>query len=154
MQVRLLAFLSRHYHTAAHASLMGRCPAHAYETERRVTEVTEDQLRDALTVRGRRRVRTDGTVPVAGIDFELDAGYLAGRVVTVARSLLDPTEPPWVEYEKKTLALHPVDPRLNARTKRPRKTLAAGIDAVAFDPPGALLDRALGRKPKHTKDPS
>lgn len=154
VQVRLLAFLSRHYHKVAHASLMGRSPAEAYETERPATEVSEDQLRDALTVRGRRRVRKDGTVPVAGTDFELDAGYLAGRIVTVARSLLDPTEPPWVEHEKKTLALHPVDPRKNARQRRPRKTSASGIDAAPFDPPGALLDRALGRKPKHEKDPS
>lgn len=154
VQVRLLAFLSRHYHKAAHSSLMGRSPADAYETGRPATEVGEDRLRDALTVRGRRRVRNDGTVPVAGIDFELDAGYLAGRVVTIARSLLDPTEAPWVEHEDKTLALHPVDPRKNARQRRPRKTAARGIDAVPFDPPGALLDRALGRKPKHEKDPT
>lgn len=154
VQTRLLAFLSRHYHSAPHSSLFGRSPADAYETERRSTYVSEDQLRDALTVRGRRRVRNDGTVPVAGTDFEIDAAYLAGRVITVARSLLDPTERPWVEYEGKTLALHPVDPRKNARIKRSRKTAATGIDAVAFDPPGALLDRALGRKPKHEKDPS
>lgn len=154
VQVRLLAFLSQHYHKVAHASLMGRSPASVYETAGRTTEVTEEQLRCALTVRGRRRVRKDGTVSVAGTDFELDAGYLAGRVVTVARSLADPTEAPWVEHEKKQLPLHPVDPRKNARMRRPRKTLARGIDAIPFDPPGALLLRALARKPKHRKDPS
>jgi len=154
VQARLLAFLSQHYHKAPHSSLLGRSPADVYETEGRTTEVSEDQLRDALTVRGRRRVRKDGTVPVAGTDFEIDAAYLAGRTVTVARSLLDPTEPPWVEYEGKTLALHPVDPRKNARIKRSRKTAARGIDVVVFDPPGALLDRALGRNPKPKKDRS
>jgi transposase InsO family protein len=154
VQARLLAFLSQHYHKVPHASLLGRAPIDVYETERLANEVTQAQLRDALTVRGRRRVRNDGTIPVAGVDFELDAGYLAGRVVTVARSLVDPTEAPWIEHESKRLALHPVDPRKNARIKRSRKTAPRGIDAVPFDPPGALLDRALGRKPKHTKDRS
>lgn len=149
VQVRLLAFLDRHYHVAPHASLMGRAPGDVYESERIVSEVTEEQLYAALIVRARRRVRRDGTVSVAGIDFELDAGYLVGRTVTVARSLLDPTETPWVEHESRRLDLRRVDPKVNARRRRARPSgRPRGID-IPFDPPGALLDKALGRTPKH-----
>ena len=42
VQVRLLAFVDKHYHVAPHASLMGKSPAQVYETaprdERPVTE--------------------------------------------------------------------------------------------------------------------
>ncbi len=76
-------------------------------------------LEEALIVRARRRVRRDGTVPIAGTDFELDQGYLSGRVITVARSLLDPTTLPWVEHEDQRLALRPVDAQKNAQRPRP-----------------------------------
>jgi putative transposase len=105
-------------------------------------------LRAALTVRDRRRVRRDTTVSVDGDDFELDQGYLAGRIVTVGRCLADPSLAPWVEHEGKRLELRPVDPIQNARTKRqPRRpgVTAATGRTVAFDPPGALLDKAVGR---------
>ena len=142
VQVRLLAWLDRHYHVTAHSALMGKCPAEVYEAHAPEL-VSEAMLREALLVRGRRRVRRDGTLQIAGTDFELTQGYLAGRLVTVARSLLDPTEPPWVEHEQQRLPLRPVDPQRNARRKEHRSR--TGIDAVAFDPAGALLDRALGR---------
>ena len=142
VQVRLLAWLDQHYHVTAHSALMGKCPAEVYEAH--VPElVSEAMLREALLVRGRRRVRRDGTLQIAGTDFELTQGYLAGRLVTVARSLLDPTELPWVEHEQQRLPLRRVDPQSNARRKEHRSR--TGIDAVAFDPAGALLDRALGR---------
>jgi putative transposase len=154
VQVRLLSFLSQHYHKAPHSSLMGRTPAEVYETRKRTNAVTEEELFDALTVRGRRRVRRDGTLSVAGTDFEVDAGFLATRVVTVARSLADQTKPPWVEHDGQRHSLHPVDPRKNAHRKRPTKRTARGVDAVPFDPPSVLLDRALSRHSKPKKDPS
>ena len=158
VQVRLLAYLDRHYHVAPHASLLGRCPGDVFRDERTFSEVTEAELHTALVVRGRRRVRKDGTVSVAGTDFELDAGFLVGRIVTVARSLVNPTELPWVEHEDRRHTLRPVDPKINARRQRKRSTgKPRGIDAVPFDPPGALLEQALGRKPKpkpKPKDPS
>ena len=145
VQVRLLAWLDRHYHVTAHSALMGKCPAEVYEAHA-AELVSEAMLREALLVRGRRRVRRDGTLQIAGTDFELTQGYLAGRLVTIARSLLDPTELPWVEHEQQRLPLRRVDPKSNARRKehRPR----TGIDAVPFDPAGALLDHALGRSPQ------
>ncbi len=103
--------------------------------------VSETMLREALTVRATRRVRKDCTLSVAGTDFEVDASYLAGRVVTLARVLLDPSAPPWIEHEDQRLALRPVDPRANAkRARKTSKRAARGIDAVPFVPNGARID--------------
>ena len=103
--------------------------------------ISEQMLREALTIRQKRRLRSDGTLEVAGTDFELEEGFLAGQRVVVARTLLDPTAPPWVEHEDQCLPLRRVDPVANSRRKRSRRA-KRGIDAIAFDPPGALL-RAL-----------
>ncbi len=106
----------------------------------------ETKLRDALTVRERRRVRRDTTVSVLGKDYELDQGFLAGRLVTLAYSLLDGL--PWIEHEGHRLELHEVDPVQNARRKRlPRRPGAATPTArTPFDPAKALLDAATGHR--------
>jgi putative transposase len=148
VQVRLLAFVDRHYHVTPHASLFGKTPAQVYEqaAPTEPTHLSEDQLRDALTVRGNRRIRRDGTLDVGGICFETRAGFLAGRVATVARSLLDPTSTPWLEHEGQRFPLQHVDPVANARpAARPPRPSKAGLD-LSFDPPGALLDALVGRK--------
>lgn len=142
VQVRVLAWLSRYYQVTPHASLMGKSPAEVYEAAP-VETVPEAMLREALIVRARRRVRRDGTLTVAGTDFELDAGYLCGRLVTVGRCLLDPNEPPWVEHEDQRLPLRIVDPRANARRRRRRKRTRRGIDALDFDPNKARLDELV-----------
>lgn len=147
VEVRLLAFLDRHYLVAPHASLMGRSPGAVFAAASRPADgLDEAKLREALMVRERRRVRRDTTVSILGTDYELDQGFLAGRVVTVAYSLLDGS--PWVEHEGRRLGLHVVDPLRNARRKRlPRRPGAAPAGApVAFDPAGALLDLATGRR--------
>ena len=136
-------------------------PAHVYAAGRTGAtpsdDLDESWLRNALTVRVRRRVRRDSTLALDGADYEVDLGFLAGRLVTVARCLVDPGEPPWIEHEGKPRPLHPVDPVRNARRRR------AGVVAptsspqptVAFDPAGALLDRAAGRRPQpHKETPS
>jgi transposase InsO family protein len=148
VQVRLLAFLAKHYHVAPHASLMGKCPSEVYETAPRYDESIDDAaLGAALTVHGRRRVRRDGTLEIGGVTFETRTGFLAGRVVVVGRSLLDPTSDPWIEHEDERYLVGRVDAEYNARRKkngpmpsRPRR----GID-VPFDPAGALLDSLVGR---------
>mgnify|MGYP001767123249 CR=1 FL=1 len=148
VQVRLLAFVDRHYHASPHASLFGKTPAQVYEqaAPAEPTHLTEEQLRDALTVRGNRRIRRDGTLDVGGACFETRAGFLAGRVVAVARSLLDPTSAPWLEHEGQRFPLQHVDPVANGRSDdRPHRTAKTGLD-LAFDPPGALLDALVGRK--------
>jgi hypothetical protein len=144
VQVRLLAWLDRHYHLTPHSSLMGKSPAQVY-CAHEPELVSEAMLREALLVRGRRRVRRDGTVSIAGTDFELHEGYLAGRLITVARSLLDPSELPWAEHEGQRLSLHAVDAQKNAKRGSQQLAPRAGLDAVPFDPPRVLLDLVLGR---------
>ena len=127
---------------------MGKTPAEVYEmAPRDERPVTEEELAFALRVHAKRRVRTDGTLEVGGVTFETRAGFLAGRVVVVARTLLDVTQDPWIEHEGQRYLLGRVEPEENARRKkhgpmanRPQR----GLD-VPFDPPGALLDALLRR---------
>lgn len=154
VNVRLYAFVDQHYHRAPHASLMGRAPAavwRARATERPADALDDAALRAALTVRERRRVRKDSTLSLAGELWEVEAGFLAGRTVTVARSLAEPGRAPWVEHEDRHLALHRVNPVRNARRKR-TPLPAAPPRTTPFDPPGALLDRAVGRAPRHQEE--
>jgi putative transposase len=147
VEVRLLAFLDRYYHVAPHASLMGRSPGAVFATSTRSPDgIDEAKLRSALMVRERRRVRRDTTVSVLGVEYELDQGFLAGRLVTIAYSLLDGV--PWVEHEGRRLELCVVDPVKNARRKRLSRRPGAtpSTPPVRFDPPGALLDEAAGRR--------
>ena len=154
INVRLSAFLDQHYHVAPHASLLGRAPGAVYAEGAKTSEaIDETKLREALTARVRRRVRRDTTVTLEGTDWELDQGFLAGRLVMVARCLVDTGDPPWIEYQGKRYPLHAVDPVRNAHRKRPpRRTQVEaklpGAASVHFDPAGALLDRAVGRTPR------
>ncbi|HET9595092.1 MAG TPA: DDE-type integrase/transposase/recombinase [Anaeromyxobacteraceae bacterium] len=146
VEVRLYAFLDEHYHVAPHASLMGRSPGVVFaEAKRPPDDLDEEKLKAALTFRVRRRVRADTTVSLDGEDFELDQGYLAGRLVTVARSLIG--GPPWIDHDGKHHLLHPVDPKRNARRKRPpRRAGESEPGTTPFDPARALLDRATGKR--------
>lgn len=94
-------------------------------------------------------MRKDSTVRLGGVIWETDAGFLAGRNVTIANCLIEPDSPPWLEYEEQLYPLHPVDPVANLRRKRTPLPKETATDAPHFDPPGALLDRAVGRRPKH-----
>jgi len=139
---RMQAFLDKHYHAGPHAGLMGRAPLCVYAPEgREVDDLSEARLREALTVRAQRRVRRDTTISVRGRLYELDHGYLAGKVVTIAHCLLDDPPAPVVEHEGKRLPLLPVDPVHNAHRKRPpRKPRPDSASAqVDFDPGAALL---------------
>jgi transposase InsO family protein len=156
VNVRLWAFLDQHYHQAPHAGLLGRAPATAWNSANHpIDALDEAKLRAALTVHERRRVRRDTTLSIDGVVWEIDQGYLAGRIVTVGRCLTDVDVPPWVEHEGKRLELHPVDPAKNARIGRkprhPGGSAPVG-QTVPFDPPGALLDKAAGRAPAHIDD--
>jgi putative transposase len=153
VNVRLWAFLDQHYHRTPHAGLMGCAPATVYATRETPADATDEKaIFDALTVHIRRRVRRDTTVSVQGRDWELSLGFLAGQVVTIGYSAADPDSPPWLEHGGKRHPLHPVDALKNARTKRPPRRPQAEVAPekkrnVAFDPPAALLDRAVGRRP-------
>ncbi len=151
VNVRIIAFLDTHYHKAPHASLMGRAPETVFrEGERAPDDVDEQRLRDALTVRVRRRVRRDSTVSIDGVDWELDQGYLAGQVVTAARCLVDPREVPWLEHDDKVLQLHRVDAKKNGTTTRPPRrpltTTPKPTTPTEFDPNRAAMDQLFGKK--------
>jgi putative transposase len=134
---RLAAFLERHYHGEPHAGLMGRAPLSAYAPSGRVpNHVSEAQLREALSVRERRRVRRDTTVSVLGCIYELQQGFLAGRVVDIVYSHLDDPPQPMVEHEGKRYPLALVDPIGNSRRERPlRHPQSRQLrEPVVFDP--------------------
>ncbi len=150
INVRLYAWLDVHYHKAPHASLMGECPAAVFAKATPVADAFDEQrLRAALTVHARRRVRRDSTIAMDGEDWETDLGFLAGRLVTVSRCLVDPEEPPWLEHEGHRFVLHRVDPVANSRRRRAPDNLDAPHHArISFDPNRALLDKAMGRTSK------
>lgn len=154
LNVRLYAWLDQHYHTTPHAALFGKSPAQVYESEPPpVDNLDERRLRDALTVQARRRVRRDNTLAMDGEDWETELGFLAGRVVTVSRCLVTPNEPPWLEHEGKRYVLSRVDPVRNGKRPRSIQNLDKPHQTrVPFDPPKALLDKALGRVSHRRKE--
>jgi len=155
VQVRLLTWLDTQYHRAPHGGLMGKTPSGVYLPEaREIERVDESVLEKALVVTETRKVRRDTTVSIEGRTFELDRGWLAGRTIDVSWSALQDPIAPWAGYEGKRYELHLVDPERNASRKRPPRNDTPEKKPehpVDFDPPKALLDRALGRR--SFKDP-
>jgi hypothetical protein len=149
LNVRLLAWIDESYHKTPHGALMGKTPLEVYDAEPRTLDTLDEvRLRSALTIQARRRVRRDNTLSMDGETWQTHLHFLAGRLVTVARCLALPDEPPWIEHEGKPFPLEPVDPKANARRPRARDNLDAPHPSrVDFDPTRILIDRALGRRP-------
>lgn len=158
LNVRLYAFLDEHYHRTPHGALMGKSPEQVFtETPMPVDHFDERKLRDALTVHVRRRVRGDCTLPMDGQDWETNLGFLARKLVTVSRCMIDPNEPPSILHEGTPHLLHLVDPLRNARRTRSPVCLDQRHEArTPFDPPKTLLDKTLGRSTHKTsqEDPT
>jgi len=150
VQVRLHVWLDTHYHRAPHGGLMGKAPIGVYRPDgREIERIDEVILKQALLVTETRKVRRDTTVSIEGRTYELDRGWLAGRVIHVSWSALENPIAPYAEYEGKRYALHVVDAERNASRKRPPRNDAPekkSEQPVVFDPPKALLDRAVGRR--------
>ena len=148
LNARLLAWVDERYHVTPHGALVGKTPLQSYAVLDEASErdtIDEVRLRSALTVRARRRVRRDNTLSMDGEDWETDLHFLAAQLVTVARCLALPDDPPWIEHEDRVYPLRRVDPVANGRRVRsPQNLDAPHIARVAFDPPRALLDRAVG----------
>lgn len=144
LNVRLWSYVDGHYHQAPHAGLMGRAPGAVYQEQRPEVMSDKARLREAFTVRSRRKVRKDGTLAVDGTDWELAQGFLAGRRVTLVRCLLDTPPKPWVEHDGRRFVLHSLDPVRNARRPRPQAPDSATA-SVPFDPPKALLQAMVGQ---------
>jgi len=146
LNVRLFAWVDEHYHVSPHGGLLGKTPAAVYNAESRAADALDEvRLRHALTVRARRRLRRDNTLSMDGQEWQTDLHFLAGRLVTVARCLALPDDPPWIEHEDRQHPLSPVDPIKNGRRPRPPSNLDSPHPVrVPFDPPKTLLQRALG----------
>jgi putative transposase len=123
VEQKLRAWLVRFYQCTPHAGILGRAPAARFAEGEKV-HVSEQELRDALTVRVRRRVRRDTTLTVGGTVYEVPLGYLAGQLVTVATSLFDGGHPV-IELDQKRIPLAVVDPVNNARKRRPPRNPVA-----------------------------
>ena len=155
VNARLYAFLDVHYHQAPHAGLMGRTPAQVWDTRSRDARdrLDIDKLEAAVTVRVNRRVRNDSTIRLDGASWQTDAGFLAGRTVTVARCLVGQSTQPWLEYEDKRFELYPVDPIANAHRRRTlidhSESSIETSPGTHFDPPTTLLEHASGRIREH-----
>src|SRR5690606_14903765 len=101
LNARLLAWVDERYHVTPHGALVGKTPLEVFaaaETTDR-DAIDEVRLRAALTVRARRRVRRDNTLSMDGENWETELHFLAGQLVTVARCLALPDDPPWLEHE-------------------------------------------------------
>lgn len=134
VEEKLRHWLVRYYQSTPHAGILGRTPAVRFAEGEKV-HIGQDELRAALTVRARRRVRRDSTLSIGGVDYELPLGYLAGHIVTVATSLFDAAEPV-VELGDKRVPLTVVDPVANAKRRRPprRPPHERAHTPVDFDP--------------------
>lgn len=140
VEQKLRTWLVRYYQSSPHAGLLGRDPATCFAEGEKVP-VTEDELRAALTVRKRRRVRRDSTLSLGGTVYEVPLGYLGGQVVTVATSLFDGTEPV-IELDGKRIPLRAVDVIGNGKKGRPARRPAPERPRapVDFDPGHTLID--------------
>lgn len=143
VRVRLLAFVEE-YHRTPHAGLMGDRPGRVLATAT-AKPVTEEEIRAALTITARRRVRNDSTLTIDGKLFQVGERFLGGRVVTVRICLLDQRPDPTVELDGRRYALEPVDPKINAavrRLKAPPRTPPASTD---FDPNRTRLNDLISK---------
>lgn len=147
VQVRVSAFIAERYHKNAHAGLMGRSPAKAWD-DNTLKQVATEDFRHALTMSASRLIRNDCTLSIGGIDWEISDSFLAGRKVQVFRSLANAQDAPWVVHDERTYPLKPVAPVANGKLRK-RRPKSPGIDAVDFDPPGVLLDRMLRKAPRY-----
>ena len=139
VEAKLRAWLSRYYQGSPHAGILGRAPQTVFAEGEKIC-VTEGDLRAALTVRVRRRVRRDTTVSVRGTLYEVPLGYLAGHVVTIATSFFD-DKVPALELEGKLIPLRVTDPVDNGKRRRPprREAPTRATRDVDFDPGVTLM---------------
>jgi len=145
VQVRIDAFVAEHYHAAPHGGLVGKTPAEAWAAAR-CRPIDGPALAGALLQHVRRRVRKDGTVEVAGQTWQADQGFFAGRVITITHDLVSAAAPVAL-HDGHRYPLRPLDAVAASRTRRRRESLPA--PSIPFDPAGALLDQAAGRRPRH-----
>jgi len=126
VQVRLDAFVADHYHRAPHGGLVGKTPTEVWAAAL-CRPVDEPMLAAALHQQVRRRVRKDGTVDVAGHAWQLDQGFLSGRVINVEHDLVGAGDPVALHDGHRYL-LRPVNPRCRVADQAPPRRRTAGAD--------------------------
>ncbi|XXU36171.1 integrase core domain-containing protein [Sorangium sp. So ce1000] len=154
IDARLKAFLERRYHAAPHAGLMGKSPAKLYAQKPAGEGAVEERaLRAALTERSRRRVSSDNVLSIDGEAWELDQGYLAGQLVTVAHCHVAPDATPWVEHEGKRL---PSASSIRRRTRGAdgRHAAVRSHKGRAAPPTSLRRGRCCGLEAKGRRPPS
>ncbi len=130
-----LARFATAYHATPHSGLVGKTPEAIFAARTRVDQrLTETQLAEALTVVEKRRIRKDSTLSLDGVDYEVDASFLAGHIVVVKRCILPTAQGAWVEHDGRRLALRPVDAVANSHRKRATPTPPRQKSGVPFDP--------------------
>jgi putative transposase len=154
--VRLLAWREQ-YHDTPHAGLMGRTPKQLWregtqsiEHQRR-RRLTQEELEEAYVMRTQRQVRKDSTLSIDGKTFEVDAGWLAGKEVTLVRSSLNMGRL-HVEFEGRRFPLGECEPLRNAnRRRKPSKKRCIQAPSTDFRPADVALDAMMGRDSKEKK---
>ncbi|NJM54610.1 MAG: transposase family protein [Verrucomicrobiae bacterium] len=139
INVRLAAFLEERYHYKPHSGLIGNAPGRVYGAAE-TTPVSEERLREALTVQVRRRLRGDNTVSIEGRTYQVRQSFLAKKVVTVTYVELDDPPAPVIEHEGRTYPLEPVDPTANGKTRRQQIPKPPQTASTSFDPNEAALE--------------
>jgi transposase InsO family protein len=141
---KLRTWLARFYQSEPHAGILGRTPAAVFAEGEKV-RVGEAQMREALILRVRRRVRRDSTISINGTVYELPVGYLGGQLVTIATSLFDGGAPE-IELDGKSYPLRVVDPVGNSKKQRPplREAPSKPTTPVDFDPGRTLVQKEDG----------
>lgn len=144
LEQMLLRWVSRFYHHAPHAGLMGQSPQGVYEVYRATLQLPSPaEVEQALLVRIRRRVRRDCTLDVAGTTYEVPLSFLAGQSVVLTHSLLQ-KGPVMLEHQDKTIPLRPVDPIANGHKTRHRKPAAVTPAQSGFEPLAPLRELVSG----------
>jgi transposase InsO family protein len=142
VRAQLLAWVED-YHRNSHAGLLGDRPARVLATGA-ANAVSEAEIRDALTVVERRRVRNDSTLSIGGKLYQVTEHFLGKRIVTVRFCLLDQRPDPWVELQGRRYRLDPVDVVGNASTRRTKEPKTSG-PAVSFEPNRARLNELVAQ---------
>ena len=138
------------YHVTAHGGLLGKTPKSVHGAEPLAREVIHAaRVRSALTVRARRRRRRDNT-SMDGEDWPTVLHFLAGLLVTVARCLALPDEPPWIEHEERQSLSRPSTPSETSVAAALPKTLTSHILLCAWSSmrlAPCLVGRLVSRLP-------
>ena len=120
LTLRLRHWLRTVYNRKPHEFLDGATPEDRFLKDKKPLRLpkSEEDLSSRFFVTEWRTVGNDHVVPLSSINYETPAGHARTRV-PLYRHVLDGTV--HMLHEGRLIRLHPVDPALNARSRRARK---------------------------------